>query len=241
MLATSDPLTIWDHSLTELFTKGGPLMWPLLACSVVAVALFIDRLVALARVRLDFAAFTGALGERVRRGELQKALALCRAGRGPVARAALAYLENAEASAGTRASVVSREGEMALEDVEDRLGGLATIAQVATLLGLLGTVAGLVSAFHEIELSSGAVQPGDLAEGIWEALLTTVFGLSIAIPSLIASHWFESRVDAVTRRMGFIVSFLDEWLGTSTTPDAVTAGRSGTRSAAGGPRAEESA
>ena len=85
------------------------------------------------------------------------------------------------------------------------------MAQVATLLGLLGTVAGLVSAFHQIELNAGQIQPGDLAEGIWAALLTTVFGLTIAIPSLLAFHFFESRIDRIENKMSFVVSYLDQW------------------------------
>jgi len=190
-------------------------MWPLLGCSVVAVALVIDRLIALVSVRLNFTRFAKELEHHLADGDSSAAIALCGSRRSPVARTAKAYLTQLRTTRDERHSIVRREGALALEKVEKRLRGLATIAQVSTLMGLLGTVAGLVAAFRQIELASGQVQPGDLAEGIWAALLTTVFGLTIAIPSFLASQAFESRVDAIARRMEFIVSYLDQWLGES--------------------------
>jgi len=77
---------------------------------------------------------------------------------------------------------------------------------------LLGTVTGLVEAFHEIELRGGQVQPADLASGIWEALLTTVFGLVIAIPCVAAYGWLDRRVTSIALQMEWIVTYLDEWL-----------------------------
>ena len=80
-------------------------------------------------------------------------------------------------------------------------------------------MAGLVGAFQAIELAGGQVQAADLASGIWEALLTTVFGLTIAIPCLAAYHGFESVADRMARRMSFVVSYLDQWLGKQTPQD----------------------
>ena len=90
---------------------------------------------------------------------------------------------------------------------------LATITHLAPFLGLLGTVTGLVSAFHQIELLGGQVQPSDLAGGIWQALITTVFGLVIAIPCMAAYHGFENEADRISRRMQFLVSELNEFFG----------------------------
>ena len=87
---------------------------------------------------------------------------------------------------------------------------------MSPLLGLIGTVIGLVAAFLQIELNAGQVQPGDLAEGIWAALLTTVFGLCIAIPTFLILQVFESRVDRMARRMSYVVAYLDQWLGRKT-------------------------
>ena len=90
---------------------------------------------------------------------------------------------------------------------------IAAIAHIAPLLGLIGTVTGLVSAFHQIERLGGSVQPSDLAGGIWSAMLTTVFGLVVAIPCMAAYHGFESWADRIARRMQFVVSELDEFFG----------------------------
>ena len=79
-------------------------------------------------------------------------------------------------------------------------------------MGLLGTVAGLVGAFHQIELKGGQVQPGDLASGIWSALLTTVCGLPIALPCLAAYHLLQSVAGRAALQMQWVTSQLDEWL-----------------------------
>ena len=206
-------MSFWDHSLGELLRKGGPVMWPLLACSVVAIALVLDRAIALARARLSFDSFVERLRGLVNDGERASALRLCNRSASPIARTVEAYLASLELPEPQRKTIVEREGSLALEKVESRLRGLSSIAQVSTLLGLLGTVAGLVAAFHQIELNAGQVQPEDLAAGIWEALMTTVFGLTVAIPSFLAFHLFESRVDAIARRMSVMVAYLDEWVG----------------------------
>jgi biopolymer transport protein ExbB len=206
----------WEYSLNDLLAKGGFIMWPLLCCSVGALALLIDRGIAHYRLRLKFRLFISQLEQLVSRGKLSEALNLCRSSRSPVARTAEAYLANLRSSDALRSTIIEREGGLALEGAEKRLRGLAAIAQVSTLIGLLGTVIGLVSAFHQIELNAGQVQPGDLAEGIWAALLTTVFGLCIAIPTFLILQVFESRVDRMARRMSYVVAYLDQWLGRKT-------------------------
>jgi biopolymer transport protein ExbB len=112
-----------------------------------------------------------------------------------------------------REEVLKTTGSYALEKVESRLRVLAALTHIAPLLGLLGTVTGLVSAFHQIELRGGQVQPGDLAAGIWEALITTVFGLVIAIPCMAAYHGFEGAADRIARQMQLIISELNAFFG----------------------------
>ena len=204
-------LSLWGHSIAELLDKGGFVMWPLAACSVVVVALVLDRALAWWMLRLDFRGFVRELGAAVLGGDLAAAQALATGARGPIARTAEAWLEHADVPRQLRESIVQREGSLAIEVVERRLRALSTIAQVATLLGLLGTVAGLVGAFHQIELRGGQVEPSHLASGIWEALLTTVFGLSVAIPAFLAFQFFDSRVERLESRMTQMVAYLDEW------------------------------
>ncbi len=209
-------MILWDQTLGELLVRGGPVMWPLVACSVIAIALIIDRSLAHLKMRVDYDGLVSGMRGLVEAGSLSDAREFAEDRPNPVCRVAVAYLDGLDLTDEARASIVEREGALALEMAERRLRGLSTIAHVATLMGLLGTVAGLVGAFHQIELNAGQVEPSDLAQGIWEALLTTAFGLSIAIPSLVAFHGFESRSDRMARRMGFMVSYLDQWLGKTT-------------------------
>lgn len=216
-------INLWDQTLDDLFMRGGAVMWPLLLCSVIAVALAVDRFIVHLRVRLDYRRFVEQLRSLIVQRRVVEAVEHCRGHASPIARTAEAYLRHLELDDATRAAVVEREGSEALELVEKRQRGLSVVAHISTLLGLLGTVAGLVSAFHQIELAGGQVEPSDLASGIWAALLTTVFGLTIAIPSFVAFHLCESRADRIARRMGFIVSYLDQWLGKRTARHAPAA------------------
>lgn len=209
-------------------------MWPLLACSVTGLALIADRTLEYLRTRMNYRRFIEALSDCVVEGRLSDAAALCERRRSPIAAAASAYLTGLELDDRSRAARVQREGGLALERVERRLRALSTIAHLATLLGLLGTVAGLVGAFHTIELAGGQVQPSDLASGIWEALLTTVFGLTIAIPCLAAYHGFESAADRMALRMSFVIGYLDEWLHRRTPQLEPADSASGTMAAAVG-------
>lgn len=187
-------------------------MWPLLACSVVGLAIILERAYYFFRLRLNYEQFAKELKALLSRKKLREALAFCRRSPNPVPGIAWQYLKHLETDA-LRNEILKREGSLALEKLETRLRALAAITHIAPLLGLLGTVTGLVSAFHQIEILGGQVQPGDLAAGIWEALVTTVFGLVIAIPCMAAYHGFESEADRIGRRMQFVLSELDEFFG----------------------------
>jgi biopolymer transport protein ExbB len=202
----------WDQNLIELFRKGGFAMWPLLGCSVLAVAIIAERGVYFWRLRFAYEKFSGQLKELLSKRKLKESLKLCRTHPNPVPRIAEQYLKNLKNDS-LRGEILKKEGSFALEKIENRLQALAAITHITPLLGLLGTVTGLVTAFHQIELLGGQVQPSDLASGIWEALITTVYGLVIAIPCMAAYHGFESIADKVARRMQFIVSELDEFFG----------------------------
>lgn len=205
-------MRLWDQTIIQLLIKGGVVMWPLLACSIAGLAILADRMWYFRRIRLDYPAFLKRLKDLLQRREGKEALLLCRRHPSPVSRIAEHYLRHVNDDA-LRDEILKREGSYAMEQVEARLKGLAALTHIAPLLGLLGTVTGLVSAFHRIEVLGGQVQPGDLAAGIWEALITTVFGLVIAIPCMGAYHGFENWADQIARRMQFVVSEMDEFFG----------------------------
>ena len=114
------------------------------------------------------------------------------------------------------------QGSLVLESVEKNLRILAALAHLSPLVGLLGTVQGMVVAFSKIESIQGTVKPSDLAGGIWEALLTTVFGLLIAIPCMALYHAFEGHADKIARRMKWAVTALDDLLSPSSLPAVTT-------------------
>ena len=210
-------MTFWGQTLWGLFQKGGFAMWPLLMCSVMALAIIAERFYFHFTIRLDEAAFRKELKQLLMAKKSNEAIVLCQSSSQPVHEIAQQYLLHL-LSAVHRSKVTQFEGSLLLEGVEKNLKGLATIAHLAPLLGLLGTVMGLVSAFHQIEILGGQVQAGNLAGGIWEALITTVFGLVVAIPATAFFHYFENKTDFIARRMQLVISELDRFFGKETHP-----------------------
>lgn len=203
-------MTFWDQSIVQLFQKGGVCMWPLLLCSILGVAIIVERAFFFLRIRFNYDRFLEALKARLIRRDIKEIQKICKAHPNPIPRVVDIYLTHVDYDT-LRNEIIKREGSYALEKIEARLRALAAITHIAPLLGLLGTVTGLVTAFHKIEMLAGVAQPGDLAAGIWEALITTVYGLVIAIPCMAAYHAFESVADRTARRMQFMISELDEF------------------------------
>lgn len=195
--------------LGEWFAKGGFMMWPILTCSIIGMAVIGDRLYAHGRAALRYRGFLDRLraAYRENRSEIPEWLGKERAPEGQIA---TVYWQYAQRDAGVRNEALKREGETILAEWNKHLKIISTIAQVTPLMGLLGTVFGLVMAFYNIEALGGRVRPDDLAGGIWEALLTTVAGLVVAIPALLAYQYFQSSGERKARRMKEVISILDE-------------------------------
>jgi biopolymer transport protein ExbB len=177
-----------------LIQKGGLVMWPLLATAVWALYLILERLfyyhVILRPQRKFLALITDAdsLPDEPGRSRILKSLAVARK----------------EKRLNTELALQTAEHD--LEDAEYGLPSLGMIGQAAPLLGLLGSVAGLVSAFQRIDALAGVVNPSDLAGGIWQALLTTIVGLFIAIPALAAHSYFQSRLLRFERELHYLIA-----------------------------------
>lgn len=204
---------MWQNTMLELFEKGGPVMWPLLAGSVIGLAIILERSVFFLRRRLPARRYESVVLGLLKEGRTADAIGLASRSRHPVALITKVYLENLHCPDPLRQDILKREGSRAMEAAESNLRGLSLIAHLSPLLGLLGTVTGLVAAFAVIEQMEGMAQPGQLAAGIWESLLTTVAGLVIALPCLAAFHLFEQKADRYARHMQFMVSELNEWHG----------------------------
>lgn len=194
----------------EYFVKGGSLMWVLLGFSIVGVAVILERGVVYLWYGLRPETWLSGVLDLIRAHRLEEASKLAEKCHHPVARIVESYLENLDRPATVRMDNLRRTGSLVLEDVERRLRVLSAIAHLSPLVGLLGTVVGMVIAFATIQELQGAAKPADLAGGIWEALLTTVFGLVVAIPCMAAFHAYESHADKIARRMEMAVTALDD-------------------------------
>ena len=182
----------------EFIVKGGPIMGLIILCSITAFAVFIERMWCLRNAKIDTKRFMREISAKVKSNKVMEALDMCNATRGPIARILKSGIMKYDRPRQDIKEAIEDAGIHEVPLLEKNLGVLATIAHIAPLLGLLGTVVGMLKAFQVIEekaMSMGPVNPGDLAGGIWEALITTVAGLSVAIPTYVVYNYLVSRTD----------------------------------------------
>ena len=180
----------------DLLLSGGPVLVAILLISLYAVYLFFERFLKLSRERLEADTLMNRVNAAVRNRDLEMALAACDRHGGPVARVLKAALMRLPYG---RSAVEAAFQEASLEEEQRLTRGLrplATIAQIAPLLGLLGTVTGMIIAFAEIS-NRGTGDPAALADGIGQALVTTAAGLIVAIPVVIGQNFLANRVDHI--------------------------------------------
>jgi biopolymer transport protein ExbB len=200
-----------------LIVKGGPLMFLILLCSIIAAAVVIERFVRLYRARINTDEFMEDIAETLKRNKVMEAIDKCNAMPGPIAKILKAGILKHNRSRAEIKEAIEDAGVHEVPELEKNLGALATIAHICPLLGLLGTVTGMVRTFQVIEQKAVAlmpVNPGDLAGGIWEALITTVAGLAVAIPTYVAYNFLVSKVDGFVLEMEKSATDLINILGT---------------------------
>lgn len=188
-----------DRALTFL-RNGGPAIWAIAALSVATCALILWKVWRLALLGAWSRGKSGQAVEAYLRGERKNALALVEGRRGirsQVMATTLRSLQHLSADAAREET--ARVAKRQLASARDGLGALELIATVAPLLGLLGTVLGMIAAFQALQAASSRADPALLAGGIWEALLTTAAGMAVAIPASAALTWFEAVVERVRR------------------------------------------
>jgi len=202
--------------MLEFFLKGGLLMWPILLCSVIVSAIILERLWCFYRIRTNVGNLTAQVKRLLLEGNLDEAQKLCKETRGPIAHILAVGIHIYRRAYPKKEKIISRAGSRELRKLEKNLRGLGIIAHISPLLGLLGTVTGMIKCFMKIQELGGKVDASVLAGGIWEALITTAAGLSIAIPAIIFYHYFEGRVDNFSHQMKDAAEELLEHLSTRT-------------------------
>lgn len=173
-------------------------MVPILLCSLFALAIVIEKLIYFAMVSSDVTKLKKNVFTAIKNNHIREALQICETNASPVAKILKAGIERFGAN---RQDVEQKMEDASLFEIprlESRMAALATIAHISPLLGLLGTVTGMMTSFHTIQVRAAAmnpVTPGDLAGGIWEALITTVAGLMVAIPTFVAYNYCVNRIN----------------------------------------------
>ncbi len=186
--------------MLELFYKGGEMMYPILGCSVFALAVILERLIVLVATRIPPASQIAKLLDAVRDGDRAAAIKLARADKTPVHRVLLA-IAGARGGEGTQERAAGIAGDDVLRALNLRLPWLAILGSLVPLMGLLGTVVGMIRVFTAVAEAGDVSDITLLAGGIWEALLTTAFGLAVAIPILLSYHLLLGKVDRVAFAM----------------------------------------
>ncbi len=179
----------------EFLAKGGILVGPILLCSMVALAIFLERIIRFSQVKISGDGLVEKLSGHIRRGEDEQALELAQVSDTPMGRVLHQGIEMRGADLDTLETVLVHSAEEEVRGFSRYLQILATIGNITPLLGLLGTVLGMIKAFMVIQQTGGKVNASVLAGGIWEAMLTTALGLAVALPAMVAYSYLISRVD----------------------------------------------
>ncbi len=184
----------------ELLKAGGILMVPIVACSILALAIVLERFWSLRASRVAPPQSIKELWRWIKKKELNGRKLKALQGSSPLGRVLAGGLINAKHGREVMKESIEHEASQVIHELERFLNPLGTIATITPLLGLLGTVIGMIKVFAEIQLA-GVGNAGNLAGGISEALITTAAGLSVAIPALICHRYFIRRVDELVVNM----------------------------------------
>jgi biopolymer transport protein ExbB len=182
-------------SLFDLFLRGGTVMWFILGCSLLAVYIIVQKFITLSRAKVDGGKFVLQISSVLTRGDLSAALSLCSEQSSPLSNILRSGLLKMKEPHQEVKDSIESAAKNEVYKLERGLGLLASVAGIAPLLGFLGTVTGMIAAFRVIEANQGLVNPQLLASGIWEALLTTAYGLIVGIPVYFMYNYFVTRID----------------------------------------------
>ncbi len=224
----------------EFLSKGGWLMIPIGLCSLVALAFFLERIWSLQRSKVMPPRFLEVVMKLLREGRYKEAEALCHTNDSHVAAVLEAGIRYQGRDRAIVKEVMEEVGQREVHYMERFVGAVGAVATISPLLGLLGTVTGMISVFQRVVNQTAAGQAADagaLANGIWEALITTAAGLTVAIPAYLAYRYINGTIDRYAVEMADVGLQVAEYLvpedqapstrsdavEASTTPDKATA------------------
>ncbi|MCE0522423.1 MAG: MotA/TolQ/ExbB proton channel family protein [Methylacidiphilales bacterium] len=196
LLAQVDTIAPVQESIGpfQMIQHGGWLMGVLFVCSVVAVGVFFERWFYYKRSRMNVNEFLAGVLALVRRQSYAEAISRCEEGHGPIVSVVRTAIYKRHLPPAELREVVREIAQLEIPHLEANISLLGTIGYVAPLLGLFGTVTGMIEAFEQINRTNGTASVGDLSQGIYTALITTAAGLVVAIPCYLAHNFLVAQV-----------------------------------------------
>ncbi len=184
-----------------LLAKGGWVFWMILVTGGVGIAVFIERLLHYHRAQINSLEFLNGVRNVLKRENIVEAVSICDATPGPVARMVKVAILNREGGREGMREALEEAGLVEVPRLEEKLGVLATIAQIAPLMGLFGAVLGFMRIFWSIQVSGMPLHPPEFAEGMWQGLLCLGAGIAVAVPAYVAHNLLVSRLNDVLLEM----------------------------------------
>ncbi len=195
--------------MVAFIAKGGVLVVPILLCSVLALAIFCERIIRFTLMRSRGAGLAEKVIAALKAGDETRACRIAEESESPMGRILRRAIAYKDQDRETLETIIVHATDEEVRNLSRYLQALATIGNIAPLLGLLGTVIGMIKAFMVIQTMGGSVNAAVLAGGIWEAMITTALGLSVALPTMVAHSYLLARVDHYeTRLQDGAVTFL---------------------------------
>jgi len=187
--------------MPNLLANGGPMLWVILVAGAAGIVVFIERVLHCHRAQINSTEFLNGVRTVLKRDNIVEALSICDATPGPVSRLVKTAILNRDHGRERVREAIEEAGLTEVPRLEEKLNLLATIAQLAPLLGLLGTMLGFIQVFEKLQDQGLYAHVGMLSEGIWQALVSAAAGLAVAIPTHAGYNYLVSRVNSIVLDM----------------------------------------
>ncbi|MCB1232191.1 MAG: MotA/TolQ/ExbB proton channel family protein [Verrucomicrobiae bacterium] len=187
--------------MIDLIEKGGPLMWLLLGCSILTVAISLERYFHFHRARIDVGDLLHGLRNLVRNRNYAEALHECAGTPGPVARVIHSALIRHDSSRSELKEIVQESGQLEVPKLEKYLAVLLSVSYVAPLIGLLGTILGLVNTFVQVNAAGGYATATEISKGVYTSLISSAAGLMVAIPAFVLYSFLRAYAKTLMHDM----------------------------------------
>lgn len=187
--------------MANLLANGGPMLWVILFTGAVGIVVFIERFLHCHRSQINSGEFLNGVRTVLKRDNVVEAISICDATPGPVSRLVKTAILNREQGRERVREAIEEAGLTEVPRLEEKLNLLATIAQLAPLLGLLGTVFGFMRVFSELDAAGLNAHIGLLSKGVWQAMICAAAGLAVAIPTHAGYNYLVSRVNSIVLDM----------------------------------------